>query len=165
MLLDLKARGLQQMPKLATGDGALGFWAALTEIFPQTRRQRCWVHKTANILDKLPKSIQPRAKSLIHEMYQAQSKKEALGAYDHFISAYEDKYPKAVECLTKDSEDLFAFYDFPAVHWIHIRTTNPIESTIENQTDQRMRIPSGNLKYGLQTGPGGPKELAAASGI
>jgi putative transposase len=129
MLLDLKARGLQQMPKLATGDGALGFWAALTEIFPQTRRQRCWVHKTANILDKLPKSIQPRAKSLIHEMYQAQSKKEALGAYDHFISAYEDKYPKAVECLTKDSEDLFAFYDFPAVHWIHIRTTNPIEST------------------------------------
>jgi len=129
MLLDLKARGLQKMPKLATGDGALGFWAALTEIFPQTRRQRCWVHKTANILDKLPKSIQSKAKSLIHEMYQAQSKKKALGAYDHFLAAYSDKYPKAVECLTKDSEDLFAFYDFPAAHWIHIRTTNPIEST------------------------------------
>jgi putative transposase len=129
MLLDLKARGLQKMPKLAVGDGALGFWAALAEVFPQTRRQRCWVHKTANILDKLPKSIQPRAKSLIHEMYQAESKKKALGAYDHFIAAYEEKYPKAIECLTKDSEDLFTFYDFPAAHWMHIRTTNPIEST------------------------------------
>jgi transposase-like protein len=129
MLLDLKERGLQKMPKLAVGDGALGFWAALAEVFPQTRRQRCWVHKTANILDKLPKAIQPRAKSLIHEMYQAQSKKDALGAYDHFLASYRDKYPKAVECLTKDSEDLFTFYDFPAVHWMHIRTTNPIEST------------------------------------
>ena len=129
MLLDLKERGLQQIPKLATGDGALGFWAALTEIFPQTRRQRCWVHKTANILDKLPKSIQSKAKSLIHEMYKAESKKKALGAYDHFLAAYSDKYPKSVECLTKDSEDLFTFYDFPAAHWIHIRTTNPIEST------------------------------------
>jgi len=129
ILLDLKARGLQKMPKLATGDGALGFWAALAEVFPQTRRQRCWVHKTANILDKLPKAIQSRAKSLIHEMYQAETKKDALGAYDHFIAAYEDKYPKAVECLTKDAEDLFTFYDFPAVHWMHIRTTNPIEST------------------------------------
>jgi len=129
MLLDLKKRGLQKMPKLATGDGALGFWAALTEVFPQTRKQRCWVHKTANILDKLPKSMQSKAKSLIHEMYQAESKKKALGAYDHFLAAYSDKYPKAVECLTKDSEDLFTFYDFPATHWIHIRTTNPIEST------------------------------------
>jgi transposase-like protein len=129
MLLDLKVRGLQKMPKLAIGDGALGFWAALAEVFPRTRRQRCWVHKTANILDKLPKAIQPRAKSLIHEMYQAQSKKKALGAYDHFLAAYGDKYPKAVECLTKDSEDLFTFYDFPAAHWMHIRTTNPIEST------------------------------------
>jgi len=128
MLLNLKARGLR-MPKLAVGDGALGFWAALAEVFPQTRRQRCWVHKTANILDKLPKGIQPRAKSLIHEMYQAETKKDALGAYDHFIAAYEDKYPKAVECLTKDAEDLFTFYDFPAVHWMHIRTTNPVEST------------------------------------
>jgi len=129
MLLDLKKRGLQEMPKLAIGDGGLGFWAALAEIFPQTRRQRCWVHKTANILDKLPKAIQPKAKSMIHEMYMAETKKEALGAYDHFIASYSDKYPKAVECLTKDSEDLFTFYDFPAAHWIHIRTTNPIEST------------------------------------
>ena len=98
MLLDLKKRGLQEMPKLAIGDGGLGFWAALAEIFPQTRRQRCWVHKTANILDKLPKSIQPKAKSLIHEMYQAQTKKQALGVYDHFICAYKDKYPKARYC-------------------------------------------------------------------
>lgn len=129
MLLDLKARGLQQMPKLAIGDGGLGFWAALAEIFPQTRRQRCWVHKTANILDKLPKAIQSKAKSLIHEMYQAETKQEALQAYDHFLASYSDKYPKAAECLTKDSEDLFTFYDFPAAHWMHIRTTNPIEST------------------------------------
>jgi transposase-like protein len=129
MLLDLKERGLQQMPKLAIGDGALGFWAALAEVFPQTRRQRCWVHKTANILDKLPKAIQSKAKSLIHELYQAETKQEALQAYDHFLASYSDKYPKAAECLSRDSEDLFTFYDFPAVHWMHIRTTNPIEST------------------------------------
>jgi transposase-like protein len=129
MLLDLKERGLQQMPKLAIGDGALGFWAALAEVFPQTRRQRCWVHKTANILDKLPKAIQSKAKSLIHEMYQAETKQEALQAYDHFLASYSDKYPKAAECLSKNSEDLFTFYDFPAVHWMPIRTTNPIEST------------------------------------
>ena len=129
MLLDLKERGLQKMPRLAIGDGALGFWAALAEVFPQTRRQRCWVHKTANVLDKLPKAIQPRAKSLIHGMYQAETKQEALQAYDHFLASYRDKYPKATECLTKDQEDLFTFYDFPAVHWMHIRTTNPIEST------------------------------------
>ena len=129
MLLDLKARGLQKMPRLATGDGALGFWAALAEVFLKTLRQRCWVDKTANILDKLPKGIQPRAKSLIHEMYQTQTMKDALGAYDYFIAAYSDKYLKTIECLTKDSEDLFTFYDFPAAHWIHIHTTNPVEST------------------------------------
>lgn len=129
MLLDLKRRGLKNDPKLAVGDGALGFWAALSEVYPKTRRQRCWVHKTANILDKMPKSIQPKAKSMIHEMYMAETKKKALLAYDHFINVFQDKYPKAVECLTKDHDDLFSFYDFPAVHWIHIRTTNVIEST------------------------------------
>ena len=129
ILLDLQARGLEEMPKLAVGDGALGFWAAAAEVFPLTRRQRCWVHKTANILDKLPKSIQSKAKSMIHEMYMAETKKEALQAYDHFIASYRDKYPKAIECLSKDQEDLFTFYDFPAEHWIHIRTTNPLEST------------------------------------
>jgi len=129
MLLDLKQRGLSFAPKLAIGDGSLGFWAALGEVFPETKRQRCWVHKTANILDKMPKSIQPKAKSMIHEMYMAATKESALKAYDHFIESFEPKYPKAVECLRKDKENLFTFYDFPATHWIHIRTTNPIEST------------------------------------
>jgi len=129
MLLDLKQRGLSFAPKLAIGDGSLGFWAALAEVFPETKIQRCWVHKTANILDKMPKSIQPKAKSMIHEMYMAATKESALKAYDHFINTFEPKYPKAVECLRKDRQDLFTFYDFPATHWIHIRTTNPIEST------------------------------------
>jgi putative transposase len=129
ILLDLKRRGLSVAPKLATGDGSLGFWSALDEVFPETQRQRCWVHKTANILDKMPKSIQSKAKSAIHEMYMAPSKEAALSAYDHFVSTYEAKYPKAVECLKKDRQDLFTFYDYPATHWIHIRTTNPVEST------------------------------------
>lgn len=129
ILLDLKRRGLEIDPSLAVGDGSLGFWAAIAEVYPKTRRQRCWVHKTANILDKMPKSIQSKAKSMIHEMYMALSKEAALSAYDHFIKTFEDKYPKAVECLTKDKESLFTFYDFPATHWIHIRTTNPVEST------------------------------------
>lgn len=129
ILLDLKQRGLSFAPKLAIGDGGLGFWAAIDEVFPETRRQRCWVHKTANILDKMPKSIQPKAKTMIHEMYMAATKEDALKAYDHFVETFEPKYPKAVECLRKDKEDLFTFYDFPATHWIHIRTTNPIEST------------------------------------
>jgi transposase-like protein len=137
MLLDLKKRGLTIDPRLAVGDGALGFWAAIDEVFPKARRQRCWVHKTANILDKLPKSIQSKAKSMIHDMYMAETKESALKAYDHFIESFEAKYPRAVECLTKDKEDLFTFYDFPGVHWIHIRTTNPIESTfatVRNRT-------------------------------
>ena len=129
ILLDLKRRGLKTAGKLAIGDGALGFWAALEEVYPGTKRQRCWVHKTANILDKLPKRIQGKAKSMIHEMYMAESKKMALQAYEHFNETFEDKYPKAVNCLIKDFDDLFTFYDFPAIHWGHIRTTNPIEST------------------------------------
>ena len=118
ILLDLKRRGLKISPKLAIGDGALGFWAAIDEVFPETKRQRCWVHKTANILDKLPKSVQPKAKSLIHEMYMAPTKEVAIKAYEHFIEVYEAKYPKAVKTLVKDKADLFNFYDFPAKHWI-----------------------------------------------
>ena len=129
LLLDLKKRGLRIGPKLSTGDGALGYWKALDQVFPECRRQRCWVHKTANILDKMPKSIQSKAKSMIHEMYMAETKKDALKAYEHFLGTFRDKYPKATDCLEKDKDDLFTFYDFPAVHWIHIRTTNPIEST------------------------------------
>ncbi len=128
ILLSLKHRGLKQSPKLCIGDGNLGFWAAVREVFPTSKEQRCWVHKTANILDKLPKSMQSKAKSLIHDMYETESKEEALKAYKHFIDAYEAKFPKAVQCLKKDKEALFTFYDFPSSHWIHIRTINPIES-------------------------------------
>jgi|SRR5579864_5364116 len=129
ILLDLKRRGLRIGPRLAVGDGALGFWAALREVYPGCREQRCWVHKTANVLDKMPKSVQGKAKAMLHEMWQAPTKEKALAAYQHFLGSWEEKYPKAVECLRQDKEELFAFYDFPAAHWAHIRTTNPIEST------------------------------------
>ena len=129
ILLDLKRRGLKIGPKLAVGDGALGFWAALREVFPGCREQRCWVHKTANVLDKMPKSVQGKAKGMLHEMWQAPTKEKALAAYEHFVNSWQEKYPKAVDCLQEDKEELFAFYDFPAAHWVHIRTTNPIEST------------------------------------
>ncbi|HLE55596.1 MAG TPA: IS256 family transposase [Rhodothermia bacterium] len=129
LLLDLKRRGLRDAPELAVADGALGFWPALEEVFPGTREQRCWVHKTANVLDKLPKRIQPTAKRKIHQMYQSETKREALEAYDDFMALYRDKFPKACECLEKDKPVLFTFYDFPAAHWLHLRTTNPIEST------------------------------------
>ena len=129
ILRDLKARGLREFPELAVGDGALGFWAAVAEEFPTTRIQRCWVHKTANILDKMPKGVQGRAKKRIHDMYTAETKKQALKAYEEFLHLYEAKFPAACECLRKDKDVLFTFYDFPAEHWKHIRTTNPIEST------------------------------------
>jgi len=129
LLSSLKERGLSQGPKLAIGDGALGFWAALREAYPECEEQRCWVHKTANILDKMPKSVQPRAKERIHDIYLAPTKEQALVAYNSFITLYGKKFPEACECLSKDKEVLFAFYNFPAEHWIHIRTTNPIEST------------------------------------
>ena len=139
VLLDLKERGLTIPPKLATGDGAMGFWAALDEVYPQTRRQRCWVHKTANVLNYLPKRVQPKAKKALHEIWMAEDRASANKAFDHFVKVYQAKYPKAVACLEKDREDLLAFYDFPAEHWVHIRTTNPIESTfatIRHRTDR-----------------------------
>jgi transposase-like protein len=129
LLSSLKERGLSQGPKLAIGDGALGFWAALREAYPDCEEQRCWVHKTANILDKMPKSVQPKAKERIHDIYLAPTKEQALVAYNSFLTLYGKKFPEACECLSKDKEVLFAFYNFPAEHWIHIRTTNPIEST------------------------------------
>lgn len=129
VLRDLKACGLRDAPKLAVGDGALGFWAALEEEYPETREQRCWVHKTVNLLDKLPKRVQPHAKRLIQEMYLAPTQADAMQAYDRFMAEYGAKYPKVVECLAKDKEVLFTFYDFPAEHWVHLRTTNAIEST------------------------------------
>ena len=129
VLNDLKRRGLSRAPSLAIGDGALGFWAAIEEVFPETKTQRCWVHKSANVLDKMPKSVQSHAKRMLHEMYMAPTKESARKAFDSFVTLYEGKYPKACECLRKDKEVLFSFYDFPAAHWQHIRTTNPIEST------------------------------------
>lgn len=129
LLLRLQQQGLKQAPELAIGDGALGFWKALAQVFPSTRVQRCWVHKTANVLNHLPKSQQPQAKSALHEIYLAETKADAQKAFERFIKTYDAKYPKAVECLSKDREVLLAFYDFPAEHWAHLRTTNPIEST------------------------------------
>jgi transposase-like protein len=128
-LNDLKRRGLKTAPKLAVGDGALGFWKALPQVFGETRWQRCWMHKTGNVLDKLPKHIQGRAKQNLHEIWMAETKAEAEKAFAHFIESYEAKYPKATECLAKDRDVLLTFYDFPAEHWTHLRTTNPIEST------------------------------------
>jgi transposase-like protein len=129
LLLDVKARGLVVDPKLATGDGALGFWKALDQVYPTTRAQRCWVHKTANVLDKMPKRIQPGAKDALHQIWMAETKKDALAAWELFLATYQAKYLKACECLSKDREELLTFYDFPAEHWKHLRTTNPIEST------------------------------------
>ena len=129
VLEDLKARGLEEAPKLAVGDGALGFWAALRKVFAATREQRCWVHKTANVLEKLPRSMQGKAKGMLHDIYLAETKKEAEKACQRFVDLYHVKYDKATTCLEKDREELLTFYDFPAEHWGHLRTTNPIEST------------------------------------
>ena len=139
ILRDLKDRGLTQGPKLAVGDGAMGFWSAMEEEFPAAIQQRCWVHKTANVLNKLPKSVQPSAKARIHEMYLAPTQKEAFKAYESFLDLYQTKYSKACDCLKKDKDVLFQFYQFLAEHWSHIRTTNPIESlfaTVRHRTRQ-----------------------------
>lgn len=130
VLLDLKQRGLALSSQcLAVGDGALGFWAAVREVFPGIREQRCWLHKTGNVLNKLPKSLQPKAKGELHEIWQAETREAANKAFDNFLEKYQAKYPAACECLLKDRDALLAFYDFPAEHWKHLRTTNPIEST------------------------------------
>ena len=129
LLLDLKNRGLTIAPKLATGDGSLGFWLALSKVFPQTHHQRCWVHKTANVLDKLPKNQQPAAKAMLHEIWMSANRADAIKAFDRFIEVYGTKWPRAAECLQKDRAELLSFYDFPAEHWGHLRTSNPIEST------------------------------------
>ena len=129
LLLDCKQRGLAMGPKLATGDGALGFWKALRQVYPTTREQRCWVHKTANVLDKMHKRVQPKAKEMLHAIWMAPTRAAGEQAFDAFIAMFAAKYPAAVDCLRKDRDVLLTFYDFPAEHWIHLRTTNPIEST------------------------------------
>jgi putative transposase len=143
LLLDCKQRGVNVDPKLATGDGALGFWAALPKVYPTTRNQRCWVHKTANVLDKMAKSVQPAAKAKLHEIWMAPTREAAESAFDQFSELYEAKYPAAVNCLKKDRVELLTFYDFPAEHWRHLRTTNPIESTFAT-VRLRQRRTKGN---------------------
>jgi transposase-like protein len=129
ILIDLRKRGLKVPPELVVGDGALGFWKALAQVFPTTRSQRCWFHKTGNVLNCFPKSKHATVKSDLHQIWMASSRADAEKEFDAFIAKYKAKYPKAVDCLCKDRDELLAFYDFPAEHWQHIRTTNPIEST------------------------------------
>jgi putative transposase len=139
LLLDLKRRGLIIGPQLAIADGALGFWKAIDEVWPKTRAQRCWVHKTANVLNKLPKSLQAKAKRALQDIWMAETRMDAEAAFDSFIKCYGVKYEKAVECLNQDRGSLLAFYDFPAEHWKHLRTTNPIESTFATVRHRTVR--------------------------
>lgn len=152
VLRDLRDRGLKAAPKLAVGDGALGFWAALREVFPETREQRCWVHKTANVLAALPKSLQAKAKSELQSIWMAPTRAEAEKALEYFERSYIAKYPKAVNSLRKDQAVLLSFFDFPAEHWAHLRTTNPIESsfaTIRHRTRQTRNCVSRESLLGL----------------
>ena len=139
LLLDLKRRGLAMGPELAVADGALGFWQAIEEVWPNTRGQRCWVHKTANVLNKLPNSQQAKAKRALHEIWMAETRSDAETAFDAFIETYGIKYDKAADCLIKDRQALLAFYDFPAEHWKHLRTSNPIESTFATVRHRTVR--------------------------
>ena len=139
LLLDLRRRGLTMPPEIAVADGALGFWKALGEVWPTTREQRCWVHKTANILNKLPKSLHTKAKHALQQIWMAETKKDAIAAFEAFVETYQVKYDKAAGCLIKDRDALLTFYDFPAEHWKHLRTTNPIESTFATVRHRTIR--------------------------
>ncbi len=133
----MKRRGLAIAPEIAVGDGALGFWKALDEVYPGTRHQRCWLHKTGNVLNKVAKSVQPAMKADLREIHGAPTRAAAETAVDVFVEKYGAKYPRAAECLTKDRDTLLAFYDLPAEHWDHLRTTNPVESvfaTVRHRT-------------------------------
>lgn len=152
LLLDLKGRGLQAGPLLAAGDGAMGFWAALEEVFPETVAQRCWFHKMGNVLNALPKSQQAKAKAGLQAIWMAATRADAHKAFDQFLKQYQAKYPKAVEKLVKDRDSLLAFYDFPAEHWQHLRTTNPIESTfatVRHRTTRTRNCVSRSTFLGL----------------
>lgn len=139
----MKSRGLAVDPKLATGDGALGFWKALPKVFPKTKEQRCWFPKSGNVIDKLPKRLQAGAKEKLHQIWMADTREHAQEAFDSFIETYQAKYPKAAECYQKDRDALLAFYDFPAEYWIHRRTTNPIESVFST-VKHRQKKTRGN---------------------
>ena len=167
LLLDVKARGLTVDPKLAAGDGALGFWKALPKAFPKTKEQRCWFHKSGNVIDKLPKRLQAGAKEKLHDIWMADTREHAQEAFDLFLETYQAKYPKAAECLNKDREELLAFYDFPAEHWIHLRTTNPIESVFSTVKHRQKKtrgngITSGLPRDGLQADRVSQQEMASA---
>jgi transposase-like protein len=152
LLLSLRDRGLRVAPKLAVGDGGMGFWAALAEVFPTTCEQRCWLHKTMNVLDKLPKSLHGEAKTALHEIWLAESRAAAEQAFERFVATYQAKYPKAAQCLAKDRAQLLAFYDFPGAHWQHLRTTNPIESsfaTIRLRSDKTKNCVSARTGLAL----------------
>lgn len=140
VITNLKRHGLKAGPLVAVGDGALGFWAALNEAYPKTRHQRCWFHKTGNVLNCLPKSLQAKAKGELHEIWMSSTKEAACKAFEQFVNRYSAKYPKAAECLLKDKEELLAFYDFPAEHWRQLRTTNPIESTFATVRHRTRRV-------------------------
>ncbi len=170
LLLDLKRRGLEVARELAVGDGALGFWKALRESHGTTREQRCWLHKTGNVLNKLPKSLQAKAKGHLQDIWLAETKDRAEKAFDFFLEAYGAKYDKATACLAKDRAGLLTFYDFPAEHWKHLRTTNPIESTFatvrpEDHQDQGLPQPDHGAHHGLQVVPVGSQEMAASRRI
>ncbi len=140
MLVDLTARGLSIAPEIAVGDGSLGFWKALDEIFPSTRHQRCWVHKTVNVLDKLPKSLQPKTHKDLREIWLSPNRATADAAMTTFAQKYAPKYDKAVDCLLKDRDALVAFFDFPAEHWTHLRTSNPVESAFATVRHRIVRM-------------------------
>jgi transposase-like protein len=146
LLVDLKARGLSIAPRIAVGDGALGFWKALEELFPSTRHQRCWQHKVLNVLNKVPKSVQPNMKADLREIRDAPDRASAEAAIGVFVDKYAVKYPKAVDCLTKDRDELLAFFDFPAEHWDHLRTSNPIESVFATVRHRTVRS-KGSLSH------------------
>ena len=168
LLLDLKHRGLEIAPKLAIADGGLGFWAALRKTSSETKEQRCTVHKTANVLNKMPKSIQPKAKSDLHEIWQAATREDANKAFDHFLVKYEAKYQAACECLKKDRDALLTFYEFPAEQWAHLRSTNPIESTfatirLRHKRNQRERHQTHQPGHDVQTRSVRRKEMATTA--
>ena len=152
LLTGLRERGLTTAPKLAIGDGAMGFWKALSQLLPDTAHQRCWVHKTANVLNKLPRSVQPKVKADLHDIWMAETREDAHKAFGRTLKRYGAKYSQAMECLAKDREELLAFYDYPAEHWVHIRTTNPIESafaTVRLRTKRSRNCGSRNTTLAM----------------
>ena len=158
VLMDLRHRGLRASPKLAVGDGAMGFWKALREVYGDTRQQRCWMHKSGNVLNYLPKATQGKAKKALHEIWQAETREDAYDAFDTFLETYGAKYPKAADCLKKDREELLAFYDFPAEQWAHLRTTNRIESTFAT-----VRLRTAKTRGCLSRRPCSPWSFACRS--